>query len=250
MGQGSRHPVQRGGGAMSRGDWRAEPGLALIVVLLVAALVSVVGLGLALILTLGQLAGRNHRDATVLQAAAHAGIDLAADALAVDDWEGVLGGWLTAPGADGSPDGVRMFETQPIDLAAETHLVNCGRRDGCSAADRAANTIERPWGSNNPYWRLYLFGPLSSLVPLRFATATYLLVWVADDSREVDGRPDLDGGAGPGRHVLRARAMAVGAAGARRIVEAELVRVCLDGRSLCEPGIRVQSQREERHAVP
>lgn len=230
--------------------WRAERGVALIVVLFVSAFVSVVGLGLALVLTIGQLAGRNHRDAAALVAGASAGIDLAADALAIDDWAGVLGGWLTAPGADGAPAGVRTVEGQSIDLAAETHLLNCGRRAGCSAAERAANTIERPWGANNPFWRLYLFGPLSSFVPLRFATSPYVLVWIADDPRETDGRPDLDGGAGPGRHVLRARAVAIGRAGARRMIEAELVRVCLEGRSLCEPGIRVQSQREERHAVP
>lgn len=240
-------PVRSGA---ARGDRCGESGIALIVVLLVASFVSVVGLGLALILTLGQLAGRNHRDAAVLQAAASAGIDLAADALAIDDWVAVLGGSLTVPGGDGAPSGLRTIEGQSIDLAAETHLLNCGRRDGCSPAERAANTIERPWGANNPFWRLYLFGPLSSFVPLRRTTSTYVLVWIADDPRETDGRPDLDGSAGPGRHVLRARAAAIGRAGARRMIDAELVRVCLDGRSLCEPGIRVQSQREVRHAVP
>lgn len=235
---------------MSRPISAAETGVALIVVLLVASLVTVVGLGLSLVLTIGQLAARNHRDAAVLQAAAHAGIDLAAGALAVDDWQAVLGGWLTAAGADGPPGGVRMVETDAIDLAAETHLLNCGRRADCSAAERSTNSIERPWGANNPLWRLYLFGPLSSFMPLRSSASTYVMVWVADDAREVDGRPDFDGGAEPGRHVLRARAVALGRAGARRVVEAELVRVCLEGRSLCEPGIRVQSQREERHAVP
>jgi hypothetical protein len=235
---------------MSRSGVRAETGVALIVVLLVASFVAVVGLGLSLVLTIGQLAARNHREAAVLQAAAHAGIDLAADALAVDDWQAVLGGSLVAAGADGRPEGVRMVDAEPIDLAGETHLLNCGRRDPCSAAERSANTAERPWGANNPLWRLYLFGPLASLVTLRGAGATYLLVWVADDSRETDDRPEVDGGEEPGRHVLRARAMALGRAGSRRVVEAEMVRVCLHDRSLCEPGIRVQSQREERHAVP
>lgn len=235
---------------MSRPVAAAETGVALIVVLLVASLVTVVGLGLSLVLTIGQLAARNHRDAAVLQAAAHAGIDLAAGALAVDDWQAVLGGGLTAAGADGPPGGVRMLDRDAIDLSAETHLLNCGRRTDCSAAERTANTIERPWGPNNPFWRLYLFGPLSSFMPLRSPASTYVMVWVADDSREVDGRPDFDGGEEPGRHVLRARAVALGRAGARRVVEAEMVRICLDGRSWCEPGIRVQSQREERHAVP
>jgi hypothetical protein len=224
--------------------------VALITVLLVASLVFVAGLGLTLLVTIGQLAARNHRDAAVLRAAALGAIELAADGLAVDDWQGVLGGWLVAGGADGAPTGARVVDAQVIDLDAETSLLNCGRREACSAAERATNTLVRPWGASNPSWQLYLFGPLSTFVPVRFAAATYVLVWVADDSRETDGRPDVDGGHDPGRHVLRARAMAVGPDQARRVVEAELVRVCLEGRSACEPGIRVQSQREIRHALP
>lgn len=235
---------------MSADRTRQDRGVALITVLLVASLVFVAGVGLTLLVTIGQLAARNHRDAAVLRAAADGAIELAADGLAVDDWQAVLGGWLVAGGADGAPTGLRAVDSQAIDLDAETHLLNCGRRETCSAAERAANTIARPWGANNPSWQLYLFGPLSTFVPVRFPAATYVLVWVADDSRETDGRPDLDGGNDPGRHVLRARAMAVGHDGARRIVEAELVRVCLEGRPACEPGIRVQSQRETRHAIP
>ena len=224
--------------------------MALITVLLVASLVFVVALGLTLVLTIGQLAARNHRDAAVLHAAADGAIELAADTLAVDDWQAVLGGWQVAAGADGAPDGVRQVDGTAVDLAAETNLLNCGRRGGCSAGDRAANTIARPWGANNPWWQLYLFGPLSTLAPLQSPTSTYVLVWVADDSRETDNRPDLDGGNVPGRHVVRARAMALGRDGARRVVDAELVRVCLEGRPACEPGIRVQSQREVRHSLP
>jgi hypothetical protein len=229
---------------------RQSRGVALVTVLLVASLVFVAGLGLTLLVTIGQLTARNHRDAAVLRAAAAGAIELAADGLAVDDWQAVLGGWLVAGGADGAPTGVRVVDSQAIDLDAETSLLNCGRRVACSAAERAANTLARPWGANNAFWQLYLFAPLSSLVPVRFPAATYVLVWVADDSRETDGRPDLDGGNEPGRHVLRARAMALGRDGARRVVEAELVRVCLEGRTACEPGIRVQSQREIRHALP
>ena len=84
----------------------------------------------------------------------------------------------------------------------------------------------------------------------RFPAALYVLVWVADDSRESDGRPDVDGGAGPGRHLVRVRAMAIGRDGARRVVDAELVRICVATHPACEPGIRVQSERERRLALP
>jgi Tfp pilus assembly protein PilV len=236
---------------MSEGIRLGDPmGIALITVLVVASLVSLVGLGLALVLTIGQLAARNHRDGAVLLAAADAALELAADSLTTDDWQAVLGGWLVAAAADGAPGGLREVDGQTIDLAAETNLLNCGHRAACSPAERAVNTTSRPWGVNNPSWQLYLFGPLLSLVPLQASSDIYVLVWIADDSRETDGRPDLDGGNNPGRHVLRVRSTALGRDGARRMVEAELVRICLEGRSACEPGIRVQSQREERHALP
>lgn len=227
-----------------------ECGVALIIVLLVASLVFVVGTGLALVLTIGQLVSRNHRDAAMLQAAAHAGIELAADALITADWQAVLGGWVVANGSDGAPDGIRVHEGTRIDLAAETSWLTCGQPSPCSPAERAVSSMERPWGTNNPAWRLYLFGPLTSFAPFRARVPAYLLVWVGDDGRETDGRPDLDGGNGTGRHVLRAHALAVGRDGARRAVHAELVRVCLPARTACEPGIRVQSQRETRHALP
>jgi hypothetical protein len=228
----------------------SELGIALITVLLVASLIFVAGMGLTLVLTVGQLVARNHREAAMLQAAAHAGIALAADSLARVDWQAALSGALAAEGADGAPAGMRVVDATPLDLTAETHVLNCGRPAPCSAAELSAVSLERPWGANNSVWQLYLFGPLASFAGFRHPPSIYLLVWVADDGRETDGRPDVDGGEPAGRHVLRARAMAAGREGTRRIVEAELVRICLDGRSACEPGIRVQSEREIRHALP
>jgi hypothetical protein len=225
-------------------------GVALIAVLLVASLVFVVGAGLALLLTIGQIVARNHREAAALVAAADGALDLVAAALGPADWQAVLAGAEVAPQSDGGPTGTRSVAGAALNLDAETNRQNCGRPSPCSDGDRIAVTTERPWGANNPFWQLYLFGPLASFGEYRFAADIYVLAWVADDGRETDGQPQIDGGNAAGRHVLRARAMAVGRDGGRRIVDAELVRVCLDGRAACEPGIRVQSQREIRHALP
>jgi hypothetical protein len=232
------------------GPHRSSRGIALVTVLLVSSLVFVIAMGLTMILTVGRLVARNHRDAAVLLAAARAGVELAADALAIDDWQLVLSGTLIAAGSDGPASGVRSVDGSRIDLAAETDRLNCGRPSPCSAAERAAISLERPWGADNPTWQLYLFGPLGRFGAYRFPAALYVLVWVADDSRESDGRPDVDGGAGPGRHLVRVRAMAVGRDGARRVVDAELVRICVPTHPACEPGIRVQSERERRLALP
>ncbi len=229
---------------------RAERGVALIAVLLIASLLSVTGLGLALTFTVGRLVARNHLDAAVLEAAAHAGIDLAAGALADADWDAVLSGLEVADGVDGLPSGVRSVDGTAVDLDAETNLLNCARPTACSPAERSAVTTDRPWGANNPHWRAYLFGPISSFGGFRHGPPVYLVVWIGDDGREVDGRPDLDGSNGAGRHLLRVRAMALGQRGARRVRDAELVRVCTLDESMCEPGIRVQSERDVRHALP
>ena len=215
---------------MTRREPGSDRGVALITVLLVSSFVFVVGVGLALVMMVGQLAARNHREAAALLAAADGGLDLAADALVGVDWQAALGGLAVAPQSDGAPSGVRRVAGSSVDLAAIS--------------------AERPWGVNNPVWQLFLFAPLAGLGEFRFATDMYVLVWVADDGRETDGRPDLDGGNAAGRNALRARAMAVGREGGRRVVDAEIVRVCLDGRPTCEPGIRVQSQREVRYALP
>ena len=81
-----------------------------------------------------------------------------------------------------------------IDLSIQTNLANCASAAGCSDGELQAVTAARPWGANNPRWRLFLYGPLASLVPLRFPPPIYVLVWAGDDGREADGAPETDGG--------------------------------------------------------
>jgi hypothetical protein len=221
---------------------------------LIASLVFTMALGLSLVVSVDHLSVRNHRESTALLHAADAGLELAARAMADADWSLVLSGLAQAPTADGPPTGTRPMDAgEELDLEAQTNLLNCGMPGACGAADLQAVTADRPWGVDNPYWRLFLYGPLESFAPFRFAGPLYVLVWVADDGREVDGNPEQDGLAGmPGQGVLRVRADAFGRGGTRRAVEAELVRVCRpDATSAgCLPGIRVQSWRDVRQAVP
>jgi hypothetical protein len=231
-------------------------GIALIAVLLVSSLVFVMALGLSLVVSVNQLAVRNHRESAALAAAAIAGVELAAATLAsVADWNAVLAGTLHDPTSDGPPSGQRRVDGgRELDLAPLTNLLNCGVPGTCSAARLAAVTADRPWGANNPTWRLFLFGPLSSFASFRFPPAIYILVWVGDDGREADGDPESDGG-GPaqrGGGVLRVHATAFGRDFGRRAVEAELVRVCrpLSGEPPCLPGVRIQTLHDLRVSLP
>lgn len=227
-------------------------GIALILAVLVTSFLSAVGLGLAVMVFMDRLATGNQKGAAALRHAADAGIELAAHALARADWNSVLAGAEQASFSDGAPGGVRAIPGGgAVSLTAETNSLNCGNATSCTGAQMDAVSDERPWGANNPRWRLYAFGPLENLTQVARPAPCYLAVWIADDSRERDGDPSTDG-EDEGRGVVRVRAAVFGALGSRHAVEAELARVCyrVAGEEICQPGIRVQSWQEVRQLVP
>jgi len=114
--------------------------------------------------------------------AADAGIELAAHDLARANWQAVLQGVEQATFSDGSPTGVRAVPGGgAVNLSAETNTLNCGKTSTCTTAQMNANSDERPWGVNNPRWRLYVYGAFEKLSALARPTPCYLVVWVADD---------------------------------------------------------------------
>ena len=227
-------------------------GIALILALLATSFLSAVGLGLAVVVFMDRLATGNTKGSVAMVYAADAGIELAAHELSRADWDAVLEGVEQASFSDGAPTGVRAIPGGgAVNLAAETNTLNCGQQAPCAAAQMDANSDDRPWGVNNPRWRLYAYGPFDNLTAVARPTPCYVAVWVADDTRERDGDPLADG-VEEGRGVLRVRAAAFGPLGSRRAIEAELARVCFDanGEEVCQPGIRVQSWQEVRQLVP
>jgi hypothetical protein len=231
-------------------------GIALVLAILVTSFLTAIGLGLALIVMMDRLATGNLRGSIAMLYAADAVIELAArDLSRLEDWNAALTGQSRSTFADGAPSGSRSIPGGgTVDLTAATNQLNCGRAASCSDAQMDANSKERPWGPNNARWRLYGYGAWENIGnTVRFARPAdcYLLVWVADDSREEDGDALADANVDePGHNVLRLRAEAYGAAGSRRAVEAELVRQCLPETGPCRPRIRVQSWLEFRQAVP
>lgn len=230
----------------------AERGIALLLALLLTSFLSAVGLGLAVVVFMDRLATGNVKGAVGLMHAAEAGIELAAHELARADWPAVLQGAEQATFSDGSPAGVRAIPGGgAVNLTAETNLLNCGKATACTTGQMNANSDERPWGVNNPRWRLYAYGAFENLAGVARPVPCFLAVWIADDSAEVDGDPESDGER-EGRGVLRARAVAYGPMGGRQAIEAELARVCFGpaDEEICQPGIRVQSWQEMRQLVP
>jgi hypothetical protein len=232
----------------------SERGLALFMVLVVTAFLSALTLGTVLAVFMDRLASGNTKGSVGMLYAADAGIEIAARDLAeIVDWNPVLAGTQQGTFVDGTPGGVRTFAGRDLDLTALTNALNCGRASNCTASQMNANSAERPWGTNNPRWRLFAYGPFGNLPQFVRPVPCYLLVWIADDSREQDGNPAADAvnEDDPGHGIVRVHAETFGRGGARRTIEAELVRTCIGQQgSACPVGIRVQSWLELRQVVP
>lgn len=232
-----------------------ERGIALVMAILVTTFLSALGIGVLMAVFMDRLATGNMSGSVAMLYAADSAIEIAARDLArIADWNGVLNGTQASSFTDGTPGGVRSLPGGGVvDLTLMTNMLNCGRSATCSTAQMNASSRERPWGSNNPRWQLYAYGPMQQITQLARPAACYLAVWVADDGREQDGDPLADAAdtLQPGHGIVRLHAEAFGVAGSRRAIEAELSRVCAAGDGApCLPGIRVKSWQELRQAIP
>ncbi|MEP6782655.1 MAG: pilus assembly PilX N-terminal domain-containing protein [Acidobacteriota bacterium] len=233
----------------------SERGIALILAVLVTTFLSALGIGLMLAVFMDRLANGNMAGSVAMLYAADAGIEFAARELAqAPTVDVVLNGAYRSTFTDGAPSGVRDLPGGGVvDLTAATNMLNCGKITTCTSAQMDANSNERPWGTNNPRWRLFAYGPMAQFTQLTRPADCYLAVWIGDDVREQDGNPQVDAVAAdaPGHGIVRVHAETSGIAGSRRVIEAELARVCpADLAPACLPGIRVQSWQELRQVLP
>lgn len=232
-----------------------QRGIALVIAILITLFLSALGLGLMLAVFMDRLATGNMAGSVAMLYAADAGIELAARDLAqAADWAAVLAGSERSSLTDGSANGVRSVPGGGVvDLTALTNTLNCGRPTNCSVAQMNASAKERPWGVNNPRWQLFAYGSLEGFTQLSRPVPCYIVVWIADDGREEDGDPlsDTANQDGPGHGIVSVHAEVFGRGGARRAIEAELVRVCRGEEVAgCPSGIRVQSWQELREPIP
>ena len=227
------HPQTRTFGARASG----EEGMALIVALMATTLLMALGIALTMTtMTEGKIAS-NYRDGTEAIYAADAAIErVMQDILTVPDWNNILNtaNPLTAAFIDGAPGGPRQLaDGTTIDLTQATNLVRCGKVSTCTDAELNAVTADRPWGPNNPRWKLYAYGPLGDMLPTETINSQmYVVVWVADDPSENDCNPLRDGdaagcgaaGDNMGRGVIAMLAHAYGPNGVHRAIEVTLAR--------------------------
>ncbi|HEU4693855.1 MAG TPA: pilus assembly PilX N-terminal domain-containing protein [Vicinamibacterales bacterium] len=220
----------------------SDRGVALIVVLLVMMLLSALGLSLTMLTSTEERVADAYSSGSEAFYAADGALELAVHELSrIPDWSHVLDGTVTSSFVDPHVSLQEWPGGQAGTGAEATALVNC-RRTSCTDEDMDARTMDRPWGENNPRWRLFAYGPVrnfSTMGPID--SSGYVAVWVGDDPSENDGRPLVDGddsaGTNPGRGLLTLLVHAYGPS-SRRAIEATVAQA--------GNGVRVLSWREVR----
>ena len=196
--------------------------MTLVIALMSLVLLSAIGGSLAIVMNTDQRAAANFAASREALYAADGALQIGAQELStIADWNALLSSGALSVFVDGPPSGSRQLgDGTTVDLGQATST---------------ANAEPRPWGPNNPAWRLFAFGWLGP--------RTYVIVWVGDDFAENDGDPSIDGGgpANPGAGILALRAEAFGVGGSHRVLEGTVERHADQ-----VPGVRVLSWQELR----
>ena len=181
--------------------------MALIATLMAALLLVALAGVLAPLSMIETAVGVNHRRAVQALYAAEAALELAVAELgSLPDWSTALNGSTRSAFRDATlapvmPDGAR------IDLAA----ISAGLRADGAGATSAGRGLD---------WRLFAHGRLGAWTPVPAGYGPWLVaVWIADDAADPNPDSGLDG-----NDAIVAHAAAFGPRGARRAVQATLVR--------------------------
>jgi hypothetical protein len=211
------------------GDTR---GVALPLVMAVILLMSTLAAALIMASSVESLVARHFQSGVEALSAASAMLErAAADLRALPDWTMVLNGSVHSPFLDGLAGGLRTTpDGSTVNLTEIVNQADCGRDRTCTAGEMDAVTADRPWGANNPRWRVFGSGSLSALVGSPGPSGPlYVVALVADDGMENDGDPETDGMSiggvsNPGLGVVVIRAEAFAAGGVTRVVQATVRR--------------------------
>lgn len=222
---------------------RSSRGIALVSVLIAMLLLSTIGAGLVIVTSADTLIGANVGAASETFYAANAAFERTLAELRIaPDLSALLSGSAPSAFTDGTAGGVReLTDGTRVNLTQAVSLANCSRLAGCSEADMNAGGRDRPWGSRNPRWRLFSYGPFAGSMSggAQSSWPTYVLTFLADDPLETDSDPLRDGvqtsaDSNPGAGIILIRAEAYGRRRARRTVEGSVLRRDVSARAVWE----------------
>ena len=216
---------------------RNEDGIALIVVLLATMLLTGLALSLVMITSGETMLTANYRQSQETLYGADAAIErVVQDILTVSQWNELLNpaGNLQSSFTEGTTV-VTLPDGTTIDFMKE--------RDRVQAQTDALNI----WGTNDPVWQVYAYGPLSNLLPDGLDSPVYVAVFVGDDPSESDGNPSADTNG-----VLTLHAEAWGANGSHKVIEVTIARTStteIERGYIAQRGQEEWNQRARKAAV-
>ena len=201
--------------------------MALLTALFATALLMGLGLSVVLLGSAETTLASHDRDARALAYASKAAIAVAAaDLRARPSWSALLAPGVV-PEASASPG---RFVDATLAPAAPWNGVPLDLR-ALTARLQADSDAVTSLGGDPPEWRLFEYGSLARLVPAASASALafsrnpyYLVVWVADDRGDGDGRPAADSNG-----IIVVRAVAYGPGEARSVTEVSMRRQVVPG---------------------
>lgn len=214
-----------------------ERGVALIVALMAAMLLTALGVALVMVTNTETQITANFRNGQEALYAADAGVErVVQDLLMVPRWDDILTGSVKSGFVDST--------TTPT-LPAGGSQINLGTATAQLQQETNAANL---WGPNNPVWRLYAWGSVSSLLPTNSIDSwMYMAVWIADDPSEIDGNPLADTNG-----VLSLRSEAYGPGGTHKVIEVTVARTSsteIERGQIAQRGQEELNQRARKAAV-
>ena len=229
----------------SPSTWRraisADDGAALVIAVMAVLLLAALGLMLVLNSAVEVMLAGHFRLGQEALYAADGVAERVIDELAGSaDWSNVLTGVEGSAFVDGGPADTRILsDGSTIDLAKASNLLNCAHEAPCTIAEMDAITADRPWGPDNPRWRLHAYGLLDGMVSTRTINSNmYVALWVADDQSDGDNDPLTDS-----NHSVALHAESFGPGGVHKILEVNVGRA---GTPEAPNGVKVLAWRELR----
>lgn len=221
-----------------------EDGTALILALMSMMLLTALGATVMMVSRTETAIANNYRNSQEALYAADAAIErVVQDLLMVPRWNDILAGSVTSSFTTGVPG-------SPITLPSGGKITLTTATADLQAATDAANL----WGTNNPTWRLFAWGPLTELLDVAsIDSPMYVAVWVADDPADgpttaaTDGNPLLDANG-----TLTLRAEAIGPNGTRKTIEVTVARTSgteIERGQIAQRGQEELNQRARKAAV-
>ncbi len=156
-------------------------GAALIMALLVIVCLSGLGLGMAAASSAERQISANARGAAAIGLAAAAVVEgVIGEVAAAPDW---------SPLVSGARASIFNAGSHQITTPSRTSL----NLDTITAEIQSDAAATYPLGANTPVWRLFGWGPLTTLAGLPAGdSGAYVAVWVADDPSDNDGNAAAD----------------------------------------------------------